>query len=202
MKTTPNSPGPARLRFVFFALAFLIGAPLERAQTETPVAEAAPQLKVASVAFKFIGIANVSEQIVRANVQMRAGIDYDEGAIDRDIRSLYRTGLFEFIEVKREELPGRQVNLVFEITPKFRIQEVKFDGNKEFEKYRLEKEVSVKPNSSLDEHIIKVDAEKLHDFYQKKGYNQVQVTYSIERDRLNRLWDGDLQDPRGRKGAD
>ena len=127
MKTTPNSLGPNCLRLFSFAIALLIGAPLARAQTETPAAEAAPQKKVAAVAIKFIGLANVSEQIVRANIQVRAGTDYDEAAVDRDIRSLYRTGLFEFIEAKREELPNNTVNLVFEITPKFRVQRVRFE---------------------------------------------------------------------------
>ena len=183
MKTTPNRPGPACLRLLPIALALLIGAPLARAQIEAPAAETAPQPKVASVAFKFIGIANISEQVVRANVQVQAGMDYDEAAIDRDIRSLYRTGLFEFIEIKREELPDRRVNLVFEITPKFRVQAVRFEGNKEYKASRLEKEITIKTNSALDEHTIKVDAGKLHEFYQKKGYNQVQVTYDIQRDR-------------------
>ena len=183
MKTTPNSLGPIYLRLFSFALALIIGAPLARAQIETPAAEATPQKKVAAVAVKFIGLANVSEQIVRANIQVRAGTDYDEAAIDRDIRSLYRTGLFEFIEVKREELPDKSVNLVFEITPKFRVQAVHFEGNKRYKTGRLEKEISTKTNSSLDEHTVKADAEKLHEFYQKHGFNQAQVSYNIERDR-------------------
>lgn len=183
MKTTPNSLGPNCLRLFSFALALLIGAPLARAQTETPVAEAAPQKKVAAVAIKFIGLANVSEQIVRANIQVRAGTDYDEAAVDRDIRSLYRTGLFEFIEVKREELPDKSVNLVFEITPKFRVQAVRFEGNSKIKTTRLQKEISTKTNTALDEHTIKADGEKLHEYYQKHGYNQAQITYDIERDR-------------------
>jgi outer membrane protein insertion porin family len=160
-----------------------MGASLARAQTEMPAAEASLPKKIAAVAIKFIGIANVSEQIVRANVQVRAGADYDSAAIDRDIRSLYRTGLFEFIEVKREELPDKSVNLVFEITPKFRVQAVRFDGNKAEKTPRLQKEVSTKANSTLDEHTVKADVQKLHEFYQKHGYNQVQVSYDIERDR-------------------
>jgi outer membrane protein insertion porin family len=184
LKTTPNSLGPIHLRLFSLALALFIGAPLARVHAETPVAaEVTPPRKIAAVAIKFIGIANVSEQIVRANVQVHAGADYDEPAIDRDIRSLYRTGLFEFIEVKREELPDKSVNLVFEITPKFRVQAVRFEGDKDYTKERLQKEIGTKTNSTLDEHTVKADAEKLHEFYQKKGYNQVQVTYDIQRDR-------------------
>jgi outer membrane protein insertion porin family len=179
----PNSSGPGFLRLLFCALAGLVGACVAQAQAETPAAEVAPLRTIGAVAIKFIGIANVSEQIVRANIQVRAGADYDEPMIDRDIRSLYRTGLFEFIEAKREELPDHTVNLVFEITPKFRVQAIRFEGNKLVKTHRLEKEVSTKPNSALDEHTIKADAEKLHLYYQKSGFNQIQVTYDIQRDR-------------------
>jgi outer membrane protein insertion porin family len=103
--------------------------------------------------------------------------------IDKDIRTLYRTGLFEFIEVKREELPNNVVNLVFEITPKYRVQAVRFQGNKTVKASRLEKEIGTKPNTALDERAVKSDAEKLHEYYQKSGYNQAQITYDIERDR-------------------
>jgi len=135
------------------------------------------------VAIKFIGIANISEQVVRANIQVRTGADFDEPVIDKDIRSLYRTGLFEFIEVKREEQPNNTVDLVFDITPKYRVQAVRFEGNKAVKSHRLEKEISTRPNSALSENTIKADAEKLHEYYQKSGYNQAQITYDIERER-------------------
>ena len=179
--------GDGVLRYAAIALALLVSVAVGRAQTEapteTPAEENAPPRKVGNVAVKFIGIANVSEQIVRANIQVRTGSDYDEALIDRDIRSLYRTGLFEFIEVKREELPANLVNLVYEITPKFRVLAVRFEGNKKIKTGRLEKETTIRPNTALDERAVKTDAEKLHDYYQKSGYNQVQVTYDIDRDR-------------------
>jgi outer membrane protein insertion porin family len=179
----PNSLEPGFLRLFSVVLALLIGAAAVRAQTEAPAAEAAPLRKVGTVTIKFIGIANVSEQIVRANIQVREGSDFDDPMIDKDIRTLYRTGLFEFIEVKREELPNNVLNLVFEITPKYRVQAVRFQGNKVVKASRLEKEIKTKPNVALDERAVKSDAEKLHEYYQKSGYNQAQITYDIQRDR-------------------
>jgi outer membrane protein insertion porin family len=179
----PNSLEPGFLRLFSVVLALLIGAAAVRAQTEVPAAEAAPLRKVGTVTIKFIGIANVSEQIVRANIQVREGSDFDDPMIDKDIRTLYRTGLFEFIEVKREELPNNVLNLVFEITPKYRVQAVRFQGNKVVKASRLEKEIKTKPNVALDERAVKSDAEKLHEYYQKSGYNQAQITYDIQRDR-------------------
>lgn len=128
-------------------------------------------------------MANVSEQVVRANMSLREGTTLDESLIDRDIRSLYRTGLFEFIEVKRETLPTQTVNLVVEVTPKFRILSVNFEGNKAYKNRRLSREAKSVANGSLDERQVKEDSEKIFELYQKNGYNQAQVTYAIDRNR-------------------
>jgi outer membrane protein insertion porin family len=139
--------------------------------------------KVGTVTVRFVGTANVNEQVVRANMQAREGADLDDTMIDRDIQSLYRTGLFEFIEVKREVLPGRVVNLVVDVTPKYRVLAIRYEGNERVKSRRLEKEIKTRPNSALDERLVKEDSEKIREYYQKTGYNQVMVNYSIERDR-------------------
>ncbi len=144
----------------------------------------APAFKVGAISIRFVGTANVNEQIVRANMQIREGSDFDEVTLDRDIRSLYRTGLFEFIEVKHEIAGDRTYNLVVEVTPKFRVLAVHYEGNRRVKTNRIEKETLVRPNHALDERQIKEDAEKLREFYQKEGYNQVSVTYGVERDRV------------------
>ncbi len=126
----------------------------------------------------------MNEQVVRANMQIREGGEFDEVILDRDIRSLYRTGLFEFIEVKHEPVDPTTFNLVVEVTPKYRVLAVRFEGNVKVKSNRLEKEVKVKSNQALDERQAKEDTEKLREFYQKAGYNQVQINYTIERDRV------------------
>jgi outer membrane protein insertion porin family len=151
------------------------------AQQAGEAAPPAPQ--IAKIGIKFVGIANVSEQVVRANMSLREGVNLDETFIDRDIRSLYRTGLFEFIEVKREALAGNKVNLVVEVTPKFRVLAINFEGNKAYKERRLKKEIKTVANGALDERQIKDDTDKLYEFYQKAGYNQAQISYSIDRNR-------------------
>src|SRR3989304_6066832 len=95
----------------------------------------------------------------------------------------YPGGLFEFIEIKQEDTPEGRVNLVVEVTPKYRVSAVRFQGNKQVKSRRLQDEVATKPNSALDERTVKVDAEKIHEYYQKAGYNQAQVSYDIEGER-------------------
>lgn len=145
---------------------------------------AAPVLKVGTVTVKFVGTANVDEQIVRANMQIREGGEFDDVMLDRDYRALYRTGLFEYIQIKQEQVDARTFNFVVEVTPKYRVHAVRFEGNVREKTSRLEKEVKTRPNFALDERQAKEDAEKLRDFYQKAGYNQVSVTHAIELDRV------------------
>jgi outer membrane protein insertion porin family len=143
----------------------------------------APAFKVGTITIKFVGTANVNEQIVRANMQVREGGDLDDTMIDRDIRALYKTGLFEFIEVKHEDAGNKTVNLVVEVTPKYRVLRIIFEGNVKVKASRLQKEAKSRANLALDERQVKEDAEKIREYYQKSGYNQATVTHSIERDR-------------------
>ncbi len=144
---------------------------------------AAPVFKVGTVKVRFIGTAIVNEQVVRANMQVREGGDLDASMIDHDIRSLYKTGLFELIEIKQEPVNATTLNLVVELTSKFRVLSIRYEGNKKVKSSKLEKEIKSKPNTALDERQVKDDAEKLRAYYQKAGYNQVSVNYAIERNR-------------------
>jgi len=178
LKTTSSSRTPGGFLAVIIFLVLLSGASLFG---QTIGSE--PTATVGRVSIRFVGVANVSDDVVRANMQVREGGPYDEAALDRDIRSLYRTGLFEFIEVKREEVSPTVINLVVEVTAKYRVLTVEFDGNKHARTKRLLKEVSTKPNAALDERNIKKDAEKIFEYYQKNGYSQAEVNYTVDRDR-------------------
>ncbi|MFM1852575.1 MAG: hypothetical protein RIS54_2259 [Verrucomicrobiota bacterium] len=184
MKTIPSNPCHGVTK-ILLALLFLlaVGGVSLPVQAQSTAAENRPEYKVGTVTIKFLGAANVSEEVVRANMQIREGGSLDDVMIDRDIRALYRTGLFEFIEVKRESLGGGVFNLVVEVTPKFRIMALRYQGNSHVKERRLEKEIKSRPNSALDERQIKEDSEKIREYYQKEGYNQVAVNYTIERDR-------------------
>ena len=139
MKTIHSNTLIHRVLLIALALCPLVGAPRLGAQNEAApdVGEAAPAYKVGTITVKFVGTASVNEQVVRANMQVREGGDLDETMLDRDIRALYKTGLFEFIEIKREAVDARTFNLVVEVTPKYRVLAVKYEGNKEIKAHRL-----------------------------------------------------------------
>lgn len=182
MKTSLSNPR-SRVTGLLFVICFLLALSGVPAWAQGQSRGEPPAYQVGTVTVKFIGTAIVNEQVVRANMQVREGGELDDAMLDRDIRSLYRTGLFEFIEIKREAVNDRVFNLVIEVTPKYRVLDIRFEGNERVRSRRLEKEVKTKPNAALDERQVKEDAEKIREYYQKTGYNQVSVNYAIERDR-------------------
>jgi len=181
LKTSPCSLVTRAIALVILLIAASAGLYAQ----PTPAAPQAqgPTPKVGTITVKFVGVANVSEQAVRANMALREGVDFDDSIIDRDIRTLYKTGLFEFIEVKRENVSGNIVNLLVEATPKYRVLAIRFEGNKAYTGKKLTGEIKSALNGSLDERQVKDDAQKVYEYYQKHGYNQAQVTYTIDRNR-------------------
>ena len=67
------------------------------------------------------------------------------------------------------------------VTPKFRIAQIAFNGNKEYSAAKLKREINSYAGAVLDEVKIKRDADKIRDFYVKKGFALAKVTYSISR---------------------
>ncbi len=194
MKTTPSNGSALRSAVSLLVFVFVVLAGRgEASAQEQPVpgqaapGQGAPGYKVGTISVKFVGTANVSEQVVRANMQLREGGDLDGAILDHDIRNLYKTGLFEYIQTRWDQVNDRVYNLIVEVTPKFRVLSINYVGNAKLKTHTLSKEVKTKPNTALDERQVKEDSEKLRELYQKKGFNQVSITYRIDRDRSTGL---------------
>ena len=114
-------------------------------------------------------------------MSLREGEPYDAIAIDRDIRTLYRTQLFEHIEVRLQPIDSDEVDLFFDIRPKFRIASISFDGNERIRDRRLESEVTILPNQILNERRVKEAGQAIEEFYLKRGFSQARIEYEIDR---------------------
>ncbi len=177
MKTTRNSPARNFL-LPLFALALLPSAIAQLAE-ETVEAPAPPVIR--KLVVNFTGLSNVNEEVARANMSLREGEDYDQIAVDRDIRTLHRTQLFEHIEVRLQPVGENEVDVLFDIRPKFRIAAINFDGNEKIRDRRLETEVEILVNQILNERRVKGGVQKLKEFYLKRGFSQARIDYEIDR---------------------
>lgn len=176
MKITRNSAA----RFLLLPLLTIALFSAAYGQDEGSPDEPQPP-KIRRLIVNFTGLSNVNEEVARANMSLREGEDYDQIAIDRDIRTLYRTQLFEHIEVRLQPVGESEVDLLFDIRPKFRVSSISFDGNEKLRDNRLEKELEVSVNHILNERRVKDGAKALKDYYLKRGYSQARVEYEIDR---------------------
>ncbi len=151
-------------------------------------ATAPAPLKIGKITVQFATQTTlISEQVVLANMRLREGTDFDSTSLDHDVRSLYATGQFAQVDIRPTERADHSaVDITVLVTPKLRVQAVRYEGNSKlsaggFLSAGFAKEVKTKAGNALDEQQVHADAEQIRDFYQKAGYSQAKVDYRIDR---------------------
>lgn len=141
-------------------------------------------VRIAEVRVEFESVSAVSEQYVMNNVQVKRGQNLDQLVLDQSLRSLYRTRLFEYIDVRVEPNEAGEAIVTFLVRPRFRVETISFSGNEAYPWRRLLREMTTQPEEFLDELTVKNDTDEIKEFYIKRGYPEVNVEYEIIRDRL------------------
>lgn len=193
MKTTRNSLSHYSRLFLALILFPLSGLSLF-GQTEEPEPPTIRKLVI-----NFTGLSNVNEEVARANMSLREGEKYDPVTVDRDIRSLYRANLFEYIEARIAPVSEKEIDVIFDIRPKFRISALIFEGNEKLSDKKLEREISIVVNQTLNEPRVKGAAEDIQEIYLKKGFSQARVDYQIDRSAVTGFATVTFQIREGRK---
>jgi len=135
--------------------------------------------KVVRVDIKHAGPATVSDDLIRANIHVKAGDVYQPTVVDEDVRNLYATGLFYNIRVAVEKDADGGLVLVYVVQAKLRLTDIKFTGNKKYTDVKLKKKVTSKVGDPLDEQKLFSDTQAIQDLYQKSGYPGTEVKYAV-----------------------
>ena len=157
-----------------FASLCLLFAWLPLASGQTP----GPTVKQVNI--EHLGPANVSDELIRANVHVKPGDSYLAATVDEDIRGLYATGLFYNIRVKADRTDGGLI-LTYVVQAMPRLTDIKIVGNKKFTVDKIKKKLASKIGEALNEQKLFSDSQAIQEMYQKSGYpgTTVQVTPSI-----------------------
>ena len=148
------------------------------ALAQSPVGQppGVPQLKVSRVALTNIGPVLVSEALVRANIRVKEGENYNRLAIDDDVRTLYGTGYFLNIRVAEERIEDG-VGLLYVLQARPKIADILYTGNTKFSKEKLAKKITSKVGEPMDERKLFSDAQEIKKLYEKSGYPKTVVNY-------------------------
>ncbi len=133
-------------------------------------------LKVSRIVVTNVGPPAASDEIIRANIRVKAGDPYRPAAVDDDIRNLYATGFFYNIRVTRERSDEGMI-LTYVVQGKPRLTDIKVQGNKKISLAKIKKKITSKVGEPLDERKLFTDSRAIYELYQKKGYPKTEVKY-------------------------
>ncbi len=170
------------MRFFLCALSLLLGAlSAVSLHAQSYLSQEGPAPTVEDIIIRFGSLENVSTDVIRAQIQLREGTPYNQNLVDRSIRSLYATGLFDSIEATVQELSPSSVNVIFTVYSKYRLQEIRLTGNKRYSDRRLLGKTSLRTGMVLDERSVDTAARDILEYYRNKGFTNAKVDYDIQR---------------------
>ncbi len=117
------------------------------------------------------------EQVVLGHITSKPGTTYNMRQVSQDIEALMKSGSFEDVNVKKEDLPGGDVELVFVVLPKRMVRSFAFEGNEHFKDKKLQSILTHPVGAPLDEGLLGKDIGEMVKKYRMAGYYAAGVTF-------------------------
>jgi outer membrane protein insertion porin family len=153
-----------------------MGMLLDQMEAEMVKVLAAPYL-VAEVCVS--GNRRVDTDAILQATMTRTGDFFDPEIIASDIKSIYKMGYFNDVQVDASEGPsGRIVTFILKEKPA--IKEIKFSGNKEISDEKIREVIDLKPYTIIQEKTLQENTEKIKSLYMEKGYIGTSILVSVE----------------------
>ncbi|MFN2356591.1 MAG: outer membrane protein assembly factor BamA [Desulfotignum sp.] len=119
-----------------------------------------------------------SDAILRA-VTSQPGDIMDPEKLSTDLAQVYQMGYFDDVVIKKKEL-DQGVEIIFSITEKPSVRNIKFTQNRVYKDDELFGAVDTSTGSILNIYKINEDVEKIKRLYTEKNYHNCTVTYEIK----------------------
>ena len=143
-----------------------------------------PKGPVRKIIIQHEGQAVASDQLIRANIRLKAGEPYSRKASDDDIHNLRNTGFFENVYVTDKQVAGG-VEVTYTLVGKPVVTEILFEGNtggRKFKEKKLRKKIRSRTGETFNRPRIFSDTRTILKEYQKGGYHQAKVDYAVRHD--------------------
>ncbi len=146
------------------------------------------------------GLERVSEQVVRARLEVQSGQRYNPRAVSRDIRRLFDLGYFANVQAAVTPV-GNQVVLTYIIEEKLVVQEISVTGNRRVRDRQIRSVLTTREGQPFLPENQEQDRQAIVQLYEGRGYantvvdavveqvgpSRVRVYYNIEEGRKARI---------------
>lgn len=127
-----------------------------------PVAQA--QQGAAITEIRVVGTKRIDPSTVNSYLQIQPGDNYDAARIDASLKSLFNTGLFADVTLRREGS-----TLIIQVVENPIINRIAFEGNQRLADEVLDAEVSLRPRVVYTRTKVQSDVKRLLDIYRRSG---------------------------------
>ncbi|MEA1949801.1 MAG: POTRA domain-containing protein [Planctomycetota bacterium] len=127
------------------------------------------------IEIRIVGNKVTKKEKILPHIRTRAGREFIQEQVERDVRRLNSTRMFVDIRVSYQHLPNGRV-VIFEVVERPTIEYVKYIGNRKIKRKLLAKETNLKVGDSLDPYMAEDARRSLELFYHDHGFGVARVT--------------------------
>ncbi|MBA3010395.1 MAG: outer membrane protein assembly factor BamA [Proteobacteria bacterium] len=126
-----------------------------------------------------VGNKRVEADAISRVVTSKPGDIINPETLSTDLALIYKMGFFDNVVVKKNKL-DRGVEIVFEVTEKPSVRNIKFKDNSVYKDEELFAVVDTSTGSILNIYKINNDVEKIKRLYTEKNYHNCTIAYEIK----------------------
>jgi outer membrane protein insertion porin family len=115
-------------------------------------------------AIRIEGTQRIEPETVRSYLMIQPGDPFDQGRIDRSLKSLFATGLFADVSLRREG-----DTLVVQVVENPIINRIAFEGNHKFDDKALSAELQLRPRVVYTRTKVQADVKRILELYRRSG---------------------------------
>ena len=125
------------------------------------------------------GNKTVSSLTILAKVKTQVDQPVSSAVLNEDLKRLYSLGFFSDVRIEQEDVVDG-IKIVFLVTEKPVLAEIKIEGNSKIAKDILKKEMQSVTGDFIDQKRVRDDVEAIKRLYEKKGFSEAQVESSFD----------------------
>lgn len=135
---------------------------------------------VRDIEVQYIGAKTITPDRIRANMSTRVGDVFSQPALEQDVKSLYATGDVQNIRMLSEPVGSDGIRVIVVVHTRATLSEVSFVGHSAFKTSKLRGAADLKIGNIVDEIAVQEGQRAIEELYQKEGYPDATVSYSIK----------------------
>ncbi len=133
-------------------------------------------------AIKVEGNKRIETGTILSYMLVQTGDPFDPDRVDRSLKTLYATGLFQDVKLSRDG-----DTLLVQVVENPLVNRVAFEGNHKLSDDQLRPEMQLKPRAVFTPSLAETDRQHILDMYAKRGYYDARVDPQVIRLDQNRV---------------